>query len=452
MKHIKTAIILLVALLLLLVSTADAAVTAGAEKDKSKSEKEAFSLFKKAKTDMSKKNWEEAVKQFSKIADAYSDSKVAAESYYWLAYSMYKASDVLDNLDKILESQKAAIIYLETLRQQFPSSKWLDDGKRLQVEIAQELVKKGLSKYKKYIENGAAATSDDDLKLVALDALLNMDKEKAFPILEKIIRTSKNQKLRRKAIFIISQTRDDRVPPLLVSVALKDSDLKVREKAIFWLGQHGGKSVLADLDKIYKNLGDSKIDLMLKEKVIFSIGQVGNEKAMELLITIAKSDENIKMREKAVFWIGQQNSEKSLKLLLDIFNSTQNLSFKEKLIFSISQIERAGAYNKLKEIAKDQKEDSKVREKAIFWLSQRESTVNDVLPFFIGLYNSEGNIKLKEKLIFSISQVEENRAAKALIDIYKKETDVKLKKKIIFWLGQNSSKEAEEFIQSVLFN
>lgn len=450
MKHIKTAILILIALLLLFVST-ETAVAGDSKNDKSKSDKDAFSLFRKAKADILKENWQDAVGRFSKIAEAYASSKVAAESHYWLAYSMYKASGALENLDRVLENQKSALVYLEALRQQFPTSKWVNDAKILQVEIAQELVNKGLSRYKKYIENSASADSNENLKIIALDALLNMDKEKAFPILERVIRTSNSTKMRTKAIFIISQNRDDRVPPLLVSIALKDSDRKVREKAIFWLGQNMGKSVLADLDKIYKNLGDSKDELKLKEKVIYSISQTGGERAMERLIAIAKNDANTKLREKAVFWIGQQGTEKSLELLLEIYDSSKDVSFKQKLIFSISQSGRAAAYNKLKEIAGDKKEDRKIREKAIFWLGQRDGATNDVLPFFTRLYNTVGDVKLKEKLVYSISQMEPDRAAKSLIDIYKKEADVKLKKKIIFWLGQNGSKAAEEFIQGLLF-
>lgn len=40
-----------------------------------------------------------------------------------------------------------------------------------------------------------------ELKLVALNALLNMDEEKAFPILEKIVRESESPKLRESRFY-----------------------------------------------------------------------------------------------------------------------------------------------------------------------------------------------------------------------------------------------------------
>ncbi len=126
----------------------------------------------------------------------------------------------------------------------------------LRIELAESLVNAGKIQYKKYI-TGSAETgngSDMDVKLVALDALMQMNEEKALPILKKIIRESKDKNIRAKAVFVLSQHDDPSVPPLLGEIARKDEDPYVREQAVFWLGQEGGEAGMRSLIDLYAGM------------------------------------------------------------------------------------------------------------------------------------------------------------------------------------------------------
>jgi outer membrane protein assembly factor BamD (BamD/ComL family) len=303
MKNIKTVIIIL----FVLFSLSTAAAQEKATSDRDKDEKKAADMYREAKQSVSRKDWSKAMKQLQTIVETYSDTKLTDDSLYWLGYSMNRLSQTLENLDKILDTQKEALSRLETLMRRYPSSKWIDYAKLLRVDIADNLVKRGFKQYK-YILNGASKDPDIEVKLAALHALVQMDKEKAFPILEKIIRTNKNQELKEKAIFILSQINDSRVIPLLVEVALKDTNKKIREKAIFLLGQIRGTESL--LVKIYKNINDVK----LKEKVIFSIAQ-GGKKVIKLLIQLYREEESLHLKRKIIFWLGQSRSEEAKKFI-----------------------------------------------------------------------------------------------------------------------------------------
>lgn len=311
MKSIKTIIIVLSALLLL------GASLVGAAQDRTpanKDEKELESLYKKAKQSIYGKEWLKAMDQFRYIIDNYSKSKWVEASLYYLSYSMKKRSEALENLDEILSLRKQALSHLETIIKKFPAGEWADDAKVLRVEIAEDLVKKGFKEYKKYILNGADEEADMEIKLLILDALLHMDKEKAFPILEKFIRKHKNPKLREKAIFVISQIQDPRVIPLLVEVAKTDANRKIREKAIFWLGQvrgPKGSDTVKELVGIYNSLGDGADDLKLKEKIIFSISQKGGDDGVKELIKIYRQEKNLKLKKKVIFWISQMGSKEA---------------------------------------------------------------------------------------------------------------------------------------------
>lgn len=304
MKFIKITSIIMVVLLCW-----SAPVIAREKASENKSEEKVEDVYKKAKQFIYKKDWLKALEQLRQVAESFPGSKLREVSLYWSGYSLNQLSQTFENLDKILEAQEEALSQLETLMRQYPYSKWIDDAKLLRVEIADNLVKKGFKQYK-YILNGASKDPDMELKFSALDALLHMDKEKAFPILEKIIRTNKNPELREKAIFILSQYNDPRVVPLLTEVVLKDTNKQTREKAIFWLGQIRRAESLNQLVKIYKNIEDME----LKEKVIFSIAQSG-ENGIKHLIQLYRKEKSLRLKKRIIFWLGQSRSEEAKKFI-----------------------------------------------------------------------------------------------------------------------------------------
>ena len=77
---------------------------------------------------------------------------------------------------------------------------------------------------------------------------MNMDEDKAFPILLKIIQEDESPKLREQAIFILSRSKKSEVIPLLVERATTDPDSEVRAQAVFWLGQRKSKESMAGLE------------------------------------------------------------------------------------------------------------------------------------------------------------------------------------------------------------
>ena len=277
-------------------------------------EKEAKKMFLEAKRLIYSKEWQKAVRQFKKITENFSESKWADDSLYWLGYTMNKMSQNLQNLDKALKIKEDAVKDLTLLVKQYPSSKWVDDAKVLRVEIAEKLVTRGLKNYMKFILDAVKEETEMEIKEAVLIVLPNMGKDKAFPIIEKIIRNSKNAELREKAIFVLSQIEDPRVVPLLVEVALKDSDVEVKEQAVFWLGQVRSPESLKQLLKIY----DSATGLELKKKVIFSIFQYGGEKAVKELIRIYKKEKSLELKKQVIFWLGNSKREEAQEFILKI--------------------------------------------------------------------------------------------------------------------------------------
>jgi outer membrane protein assembly factor BamD (BamD/ComL family) len=312
MRHLIKILIIFIAFFLLI----NASGYLVAQEKATSSEKEIKKMLLEAKKSVHNKEWQKAVEQFKKITENFSKSQWAEESLYWLGYSMNKMTQDLQNLEEIRDIKEDALKNLDTLKQQYPTSQWIDDARRLTVEIAEEMVARGLKEYKKYIIKGIKEDADIEMKLVALDALMQMDKEKAFPMVETIIRNSKIQELREKAIFILAQTRDPRVIPLLVKVALKDSDGKIKEQAIFWLGQVQSPESRKQLLKIYHSAAEA--DVEMKKKIIFSISQSGGETAVKELIDIYKKEKDLELKKQIIFWLGSSKTKEAQEFILKI--------------------------------------------------------------------------------------------------------------------------------------
>ncbi|MCP4150787.1 MAG: HEAT repeat domain-containing protein, partial [bacterium] len=171
----------------------------------------------------------------------------------------------------------------------------------------------GLKKYKKVILDSAKEKDNFEIKLAALDSLLNMENEKAFPILEKIVRKDKNAEMRKKALFILSQHNDPRAIPLLVEAVLKDKNEENRINAVLWLGQMDIPDSNLELLKLYNTVG-----MDLKSHILSAISQYGEDKAAKQLILLYKQEKDLDLSKQIIFCLGNNDSKEARKFILKL--------------------------------------------------------------------------------------------------------------------------------------
>ena len=330
------------------------------EQEKKKENEKARVLLVNAKKMIYQKDWEKAVEALKSLVENYQKSGYLDDSLYWLGYSMYKLSANLENVEKQLEIKQEALEKLNYLINQYTLSSWVDDAKVLRIELAKELYKKGLSEYKRYINEslkglegveglegleeveGVEGLEDLhskketdpelELKLVALNALLSMDQEEAFPILVKIVNEDKNPKLRERALFVLCQSKHPDVIPILIKLATRDPDDRVKERAITYLGMRE-EGLDALLDAYNVNLA-----LKLKHRIIISISMNKSKKALDKLLDIAKNDKDQEARERAITMISVRGDKETKNKIVDLYDSISDPKLKDRLIIVIGQI------------------------------------------------------------------------------------------------------------------
>src|SRR5438132_8986191 len=90
---------------------------------------------------------------------------------------------------------------------------------------------------------------DEELKLMALNGLMQSDPERALPIIEGILGGNQSSKLKEKALFVLSQSSSPRAMEILARIA-KSGPPELQGRAIRFLGIAGGsrsRDVLADV-------------------------------------------------------------------------------------------------------------------------------------------------------------------------------------------------------------
>jgi len=287
---------------------------------------------------------------------------------------------------------------------------------------------------------------DEELQEAAMNALLQMESERAMPILVKVLerRDECSLKLRRKAVFVVAQQEIEGTEEILLRVARTDPDEGVREQAVFWLSQVPGDGAVSALDSI---LMGSEVRA-IQEKAIFALAQHESSRAHQILRDyVERADQPVELREKAIFWLGNEGSAADQAYLRELYSRIESRTLKEKIIFAAAQSDAAENRDWLLAVAGDANETMEVRKRALFWVAQRDDvSVADLKA----LYDGAAEPEIKRQVLFGLSQRDESQAVDQLMEIARSETDVDLRRKAVFWLGQTDDPRAAEFLLQII--
>ncbi|MEP7347019.1 MAG: HEAT repeat domain-containing protein, partial [Gemmatimonadaceae bacterium] len=416
-------------------------------------EQQADSLYKRAREALGRGDYRNAASLFEQITAKYPKTRYAGDALYFRAFALYRVGDTGD--------LRSALGNLETLASKYSGSSVQGDARTLRVRICGELAKRGDERCTSEVEGIAAARGgtgasqgkqcpgeddEDDERIAALNALLQMDSERALPILEKVLarRDACSVGLRRKAVFLVSQKGNAKAADILLNAAKTDPDKEVRGQALFWLGQTRDERAVDMLEDVLKNTTDGE----LQDKAIFGLSQHRSERAQQVLRNVAlNSSMSRDRREQAIFWLGQKNGGSNATFLRELYEKIDDSALKEKIIFSASQQKNPENKTWMLGIITNEKESVDLRKNALFWASQNRSVSMDELG---KMYEQLRDKEMKEQVIFAMSQRRDSDAVDRLLDIARTEKDKELRKKAIFWLSQSKDPRVAKFLEDLI--
>jgi len=410
---------------------------------------EAERMYREGRRQLNAGEYRAAARTFRDLRSEYRDAAQVADSYYWEAFALNRTGSARD-LERALE-------LLVEQAEAHPGAATRADAPALRVQIEGALARRGDAEAVRGITQIALPgrdeaqsrncdTEEQELRAMALNALLNMNAERARPILREVLETRDvcSVELRRQAVFLVSQKMDDEAVDILLDLAHRDPDPdpEVREQAVFWLSQVGGEEAARALIDILRSSNDPDV----QENAIFALAQHGGEGAWEVLREYAeRADAPSELRENAIFWLGQ--SPEGSGYLRGLYDRVDDPELRENIIFGVAQggSEADGAW--LLERALDDAEDIEVRKNALFWAGQMGMEIGQLAD----LYASVEDVEMKEQVIFVLSQSRDRtEAVTQLMAIARDEEDSELKQNALFWLGQMDDPRIADFLLEIL--
>jgi HEAT repeat protein len=398
--------------------------------------------YRAARDRLNRGDYRRAAELFAEIYREYPRSNYAAQALYYRAFALYRNGG-----DRDLRTAERA---LRDLQREYADEEVAQrDAEELAARIQAALAERGDSEAAERVYRAAQepCEGEGEIRIAALNALLQMNSEQALPIIERVLANRSDDactvEMRRKAVFLLSQHIDEDNLDILLDVVQNDPDPEVRHNAVFWLSQVPGERTVDALENILQTSDDRE----LQNKAIFSLSQVHSDRSGQILRDYAiREDADPELRAQAIFWLGQSHGEENAAFLREIYDSTDEYEIKEKIIFSLSQVGGDENSEWLVGIASDTSEPMELRKKALFWIGQ---STHDVAGL-VELYDQMPEIELKEQVIFGLSQHHGEEAVDKLLDIARNEADPELRKKAIFWLSQSDDPRVADFLLEII--
>lgn len=353
-------------------------------------------------------DWNDAARSFERLAELKTAHADAA--LYWLAYARSKMGMRPEALSALLQ-----------LKQNYPASKWINDAAALELEIRQAAGQN--------IE--PERVSDEELKLIVLNGLMQSDPERALPILQEMLQSGKSAKLRDRALFIITQSSLPQAREILSRAAKNSADPDLQRRALRYLGIMGGdrnRKVLAD---VYGGSTDLEV-----KKSILKAYMLAGERGR--LLALAKVETNPELRAEAVSQLGLLGARDELAQL---YSTESSVEVRKKIIQAMFL---GGGSEKLYDIARNEPNlELKLTAIRNLGLLGGEKTAD----FLVSLYGADARAGVRGAVINSLF-LQSN--AKALVALARRETNPELKKEIISRLSLMRSKEAVDYLMEYL--
>jgi HEAT repeat protein len=212
-----------------------------------------------------------------------------------------------------------------------------------------------------------------------------------------------------------------------------DEDNEIRAAAMNALLQMDAESAIPIIKQVLQKRDECSVEL--REKAVFLLSQKPSSETETLLLDVLNNDPARSVREMAVFWLGQVHSDRAAAALEEIATSSPDMELREKAIHALHEQESPRAEALLRRLAESPQTPENVREKAIFWIGQRESKEN--ADFLRSLFTRTREEEARKKILFSLSQMQGFGNDRWLLDIALDESNsAELRAHAVFTAGQ----------------
>jgi HEAT repeat protein len=266
---------------------------------------------------MDEHRWPDAISAFDKVISEKGERADAA--LYWKAYSLNK-----------LGKTPLAIATCEQLHSQFAASTWNKDCSAISVEaqgdseaLPTDKAKVRTDRVRPYVrvepfkfdmrgeDSGVTRGSDEDLKLLALNSLLNKDPTTALPLLRGILSGNQSLNVKKHALFVLAQSKSPEAESILRDAALGKLDPQLQGQAIQAMAVFQGKRANDTLAEVYRTTTDPKI----KKSIISAMFITRDAPRM---VEMAKNEKDLELKRTIVSQLALMNDKAATDYMMEL--------------------------------------------------------------------------------------------------------------------------------------
>jgi hypothetical protein len=370
------------------------------------------SLYADGTRAINESRWSDAVGLFDRVAEMHGEH--AEGALYWKAYAENKEGQSANALSTCGELRKA-----------YPKSRWIDECGALEIEI------RGRSGH----PVSPQTEPDENLKLLALNELMQQDQAQAVPILQKILSGSQSEELKSRALFVLAENHSPQAESLISQVAQGQSGPALQIKAIRMLAAARGKGADDTLASIYQRTSDVQVKRVILQSYLIT----GDSSK---LLEAARQETNPELVKTAIHTLGAMNAAPDL---LTMYRATNNAETKAAIINSLIASGHNGV-SPLTEIAQSE-QDAELRRKAIRNLGVAGGM--SVAPALVSTYQKNADVETKRAAAQALFLAND---APDLVTLARGEKDLEMKKYLVQQLSLMHNQEATKYMLEILNN
>ena len=261
---------------------------------------------------MDEHRWPDAVSAFDRVISE--KGKRVDSALYWKAYSLKK-----------LGKTPLAVATCDQLHSQFADSPWNKDCAVISIDgpdtkVVVEQWKSNTDQARVrvapyfFVDGGdskVARGSDEDLKILALNSLLNRDPTTAIPLLRGILSGNQPISVKKRALFVLAQSKSPEADSILHDAALGKLDPQLQEEAIRSMAVFQGKRANDTLAEVYRTTTDPKI----KKSIISAMFITRDAPRM---VEMAKSEKDLELKRTIVSQLALMNDKAATDYMIEL--------------------------------------------------------------------------------------------------------------------------------------
>src|SRR5260370_11448633 len=267
---------------------------------------------------MDEHRWQDAVSAFDKVISE--KGKRVDAALYWKAYSLNK-----------LGKTPLAIATCEQLHSQFAYSPWNKDCNAISVSVqvdpkvmTADNTKLKIDRVHPHVrvapfrpdtdEGDSEVTrgSDEDLKMLALNSLLNRDPATALPLLRGILSGNQSPRVKKHALFVLAQSKSPEAEGILRDAALGKLDPQLQRHALQAMAGFQGKPATDTLSEGYRTTTDPKIKSSIISAMFIT-------KDAPRMVEMARSEKGLELKRRIVSELALMNNKAATDYMMYLF-------------------------------------------------------------------------------------------------------------------------------------